>query len=387
MNEHHEKILIVDDVSNNIQILGNILAQRDYQVAYAQNGYEALKICEMQDFDLILLDIMMPGMDGFEVCNRLKHDPRTKDIPIIFLTAKADMNSIVKGFETGGQEYITKPFNSAELLARVQTHLLLKKQKQELKSINLRLEELVKERTIQLEIANQKLAKLDQAKSNFLSLISHEMRTPLNGIIGLTQLLSLTNIDADQKEYLEYLTEVSARMVSFSDIAMLITRLKTDKYNPDILPVSIDHLVETSIGTFKKQNPLSALSIHYEKPARQLLIMADSELVMIGARMLMDNVEKFAGPDPTLSISASRSNKKIHLHFVDQGPGFSDAALEYLFQLFSAGDILHKEGSGLSLATLKLIVDAHKGEISVKNLKPVGAQVTLSFIESKQETA
>ena len=379
--------MIVDDVSNNIQILGNILAQREYQVAYAQNGYEALKICEMQDFDLILLDIMMPGMDGFEVCTRLKHDPRTKDIPIIFLTAKADMNSIVKGFETGGQEYITKPFNSPELLARVQTHLLLKKQKQELKSINLRLEELVKERTIQLEIANQKLAKLDQAKSNFLSLISHEMRTPLNGIIGLTQLLSLTNIDADQKEYLEYLTEVSARMVSFSDIAMLITRLKTDKYNPDILPVSIDHLVETSIGTFKKQNPLSGLSIHYEKPARQLLIMADSELVMIGARMLMDNVEKFAGPGPTLNISASKSNKKIHLHFVDQGPGFSDAALEYLFQLFSAGDILHKEGSGLSLATLKLIVDAHKGEIYVKNLKPAGAQVTLSFIESKQETA
>ncbi|MFA5418894.1 MAG: hybrid sensor histidine kinase/response regulator [Bacteroidales bacterium] len=383
MNKQREKILIVDDVSKNIQILGNILAQKEYSIAYAQNGYEALKICDMQDFDLILLDIMMPGIDGYEVCSRLKKDPHTKDIPIIFLTAKADMDSIVKGFETGGQEYITKPFNSAELLARVHTHLLLKKQKQELKSINQHLEELVKERTNELEIANKKLAQLDQAKSNFLSLISHEMRTPLNGIIGLTQLLNQTNIDADQKEYLEYLTEVSSRLVNFSEIAMLITRLKTDKYNPDILPVSIDHLIETSINAFTKKNPGSPLSIHYEKPDNQLLIMADSELVMIGIQMLLENAEKFAGSEPKLTISVTRSNKLVHLHFTDQGPGFSDEAFEHIFQLFSAGDILHKEGSGLSLATLKLIVDVHNGDIFVKNVNPEGAKVTLSFPESK----
>ncbi|MDP2722732.1 MAG: hybrid sensor histidine kinase/response regulator [Bacteroidales bacterium] len=383
MNKQQEKILIVDDVSKNIQILGNILAQKDYSIAYAQNGFEALKICDMQDFDLILLDIMMPGIDGYEVCNRLKKDPRTKDIPIIFLTAKADMESIVKGFEIGGQEYITKPFNSAELLARVHTHLLLKKQKQELKSINQHLEELVKERTNQLEIANKKLAQLDQAKSNFLSLISHEMRTPLNGIIGLTQLLNQTNIDADQKEYLEYLTEVSSRLVSFSEIAMLITRLKTDKYNPDILPVSIDHLIETSINAFRKKNPDSLLSIHYEKPDNRFLILADSDLVMIGISMLLENAEKFAGPGPKLSISITRSNKMVHMHFIDQGSGFSDEAFKHIFQLFAAGDILHKEGSGLSLATLKLIVDVHKGDIYVKNIKPQGAKVSLSFPESK----
>ncbi len=377
-----EKILIVDDISKNIQILGNILAQNNYQIAYAQSGKEALKICEMQSFDLILLDIMMPGMDGYEVCIKLKSEPKTKDIPIIFLTAKADMESIVKGFEVGGQEYITKPFNSAELLARVQTHLLLRKQKQELMHMNNHLEDLVKERTTQLEKANKKLGELDQAKSNFLALISHEIRTPLNGIIGLTQLLNQTNIDSSQQEYLEYLTEVSSRLVKFSDIAMLITQLKTDKYSPDIMPVSLTHLIETSIANYQKQNPHTTLNINYEMPDHLILVLADSELMVIGFIMLMENVERFGGLGAQLNIYAEEVSDEMHIHFSDSGPGFSEQALEHIFQLFSAGDILHHEGSGLSLATLKLILELQNGDIRIINKEKGGAQVTIMLKQS-----
>jgi two-component system sensor histidine kinase/response regulator len=379
MDNRTEKILIVDDISKNIQILGNILAQRNYNIAYAQSGTEALKICEMQHFDLILLDIMMPEMDGYEVCARLKDNPKTKEIPIIFLTAKADMESIVKGFDVGGQEYITKPFNSAELLARVQTHLLLRKQKLELKHINTYLEDIVKERTAQLEKANSKLEQLDQAKSNFLALISHEIRTPLNGIIGLTQLLEQTDIDDNQREYLNYLTEVSARLVKFSDIAMLITRLKTDNYDPNILSVSLQHLIETSIEKFKKENPYSNIQIQYKIPTKQTLVMADSELTVIGFIMLMENVEKYGGINATLNIHIDENDDSIMIQFVDNGPGFSPQALNHIFQLFSAGDIMHHEGSGLSLATLKLITDIQKGEIDVANQKEGGASVTLTL--------
>ena len=125
-----EKILIVDDVSKNIQMLGNILSHKKYQIAYAQNGEQALDICNHQTFDLILLDIMMPGLDGYQVCERLKSNPKTKEIPIIFLTAKTDMDSIIKGFEIGGNDYITKPFNAAELIARVNNHLLINRQRE-----------------------------------------------------------------------------------------------------------------------------------------------------------------------------------------------------------------------------------------------------------------
>jgi DNA-binding response OmpR family regulator len=126
------KILIVDDNPKNLQILGNILHEENYEVEFAINGETALEWIEKTDFDLILLDIMMPELDGFEVCERMKNNPEKREIPIIFLTAKTDTDSLVKGFETGCVDYITKPFNRKELLARVSTQITIKKQRDEI---------------------------------------------------------------------------------------------------------------------------------------------------------------------------------------------------------------------------------------------------------------
>jgi len=379
---NNEKILIVDDISKNIQILGNILSQKDYDVAYAQSGEEALKLCENQQFDLILLDIMMPGMDGYEVCKKLKKQEHTTDIPIIFLTAKAEMDSIIKGFEVGGQEYITKPFNSLELLARVQTHLLLQSQKKELVKVNNNLEDMVAARTTDLNEANKRLSQLDQAKTNFLALISHEMRTPLNGIIGLTQLLEQTDIDTSQKEYLNFLTEASSRLVKFSEIALLITRLKIDKYNPDILPVSLIHLITTAIDQFKGVFPNSTIRINFTPPEKKLLVMADSDLAVIGIGMILENTNQFAGSGALLEIKIVEKEAFVEIHFNDNGPGFTEAALEHIFELFSSGDIMHHEGTGLSLATLKLISDVQNAQVNVMNSKEGGATIILTMKKS-----
>ncbi len=119
-------ILIVDDISKNIQVLGGILRREGYALSYAVSGEQALKMAFADGADLVLLDVMMPQMDGFEVCRRLKANPRTREIPIIFLTAKTEKEDIVKGFELGAVDYVTKPFNTPELLARVHTHLALK---------------------------------------------------------------------------------------------------------------------------------------------------------------------------------------------------------------------------------------------------------------------
>ncbi len=377
MSESIEKILIVDDVSKNIQILGNILSQKNYQIAYAQNGEQALNICNRQDFDLILLDIMMPGLDGYEVCRRLKSNPATSEIPVIFLTAKADLDSIIKGFEIGGQDYITKPFNAAELLARVNNHLLIKTQREELKKVNTELEDRVKARTSELENANRKLSLLDQAKSNFLSVISHEIRTPLNGVIGLTELLNQTDIDQDQKEYLENLKEVSKRLVRFSDTALLITTLKIDKYNPEILPVSIVTLLDNSISVFKKSNPGSTLNISIGEINKNILVKADSDLIRTCFMMIIENSSRFAGENANLKISCNTEGTKLKICFTDNGPGFSDSSLSNIFELFSAGDILHNEGTGLGLAAVKLALDANDARIEVKNIDKGGAQVNI----------
>lgn len=146
MEAEKYKILIVDDVPKNIQIVANNLQGEGYQMAFAQNGTTALEMAENKNFDLILLDIMMPDMDGFAVCERLKRSPRTREVPVIFLTAKADSESIVHGFEAGAMDYVTKPFNGTELLARVRTHLELYRSRQALKRINQALEKEVAER-------------------------------------------------------------------------------------------------------------------------------------------------------------------------------------------------------------------------------------------------
>jgi len=375
-----EKILIVDDVSKNIQILGNILSQKDYQIAYAQSGQQALDICDVQDFDLILLDIMMPGMDGYAVCNQLKSNSKTSDIPIIFLTAKADMDSIIQGFETGGQDYITKPFNAAELLARVNNHLLIKRQREQLKDINNHLEDLVKERTSELEQANHKLSILDIAKSNFLALISHEIRTPLNGVIGLTELLNETNIDNKQKEYINNLKEVSGRLFRFSDTALLITSLRIDKYLPEVLPVSLSNIIESSIKEYKLCNQESMLKIETGVPDEDQLVIVDSGLINKCFTLIIENAEKFCKKDPQLNISMDVVDDNVNVIFTDNGPGFSESALENLFDLFSVGgDILHFEGTGLGLAAVKLVLDAHEAKIKVENIESGGARVIITL--------
>lgn len=376
--KEQKKILIVDDVARNIQILGNILSSNGYQIAYAQNGRQALKITNTQNFDLILLDIMMPEMDGYEVCKHLKNSDITSSIPIIFLTAKADMESIVKGFETGGQDYITKPFNSAELIARVKTQIQLQDQKLQLKKNNMELESKVRERTKQLQQANSLLEKLDKTKSDFLSIISHELRTPLNGIIGLTNLLGDTKVDSSQNEYIEHLKNVSERLVRFSDMALLITSLKIKKYQPDFLSVSLDHLIKSAIKKFLKENNAD-ININYSYMDKKLLIFADSDLIRQSIILILENSYKYSGKNSPIDIIVKNYENTLIIEVKDYGPGFSDLALNRIFELFGAGDVSHIEGTGLSLAAVKLIIDMHNGIIEASNSEDAGAIIRIKF--------
>jgi two-component system sensor histidine kinase/response regulator len=377
--QQRHKILIVDDIPKNIQILGNILSKENYQIAYAQSGEQALSITQHQAFDLILLDIMMPEMDGFEVCKLLKINPQTSDIPIIFLTAKADMNSIVKGFVVGGQDYITKPFNASELLARTITHIQLHEQKLALAEINEKLEDKVKERTLQLEEAYKRLNQLEKAKTDFLAIISHELRTPLNGITGLTTLLNLTSLTDEQQQYIHYLEDVANRLTRFSETALLITDLKTNKNQPDFLPTQVKYIMETTLHQFEEKNKGKYQSVQVKMTNDDLMLAANTTLVKKSLEMLMENACKFAGPAVEIRLSVSATKKHIFLVCEDNGPGFSTEAQKRLFELFSTGDILHEEGTGLSLAAIKLIMDYHNGKVEVKNKEAGGAQIKLIF--------
>ena len=171
-SEIRYKILIVDDVPKNIQVAANILQKDNYHMAFAPDGQTAIAQTEANRFDLILLDIMMPNMDGFEVCRRIRRNPANREIPIIFLTAKNDSESIVQGFELGAMDYLTKPFSGAELQARVRTHLALFRSKEELKAVNARLA---------IEITERKKAEeeLRRSQERYRQLSIHDSLTGL----------------------------------------------------------------------------------------------------------------------------------------------------------------------------------------------------------------
>lgn len=373
------KILIVDDIPKNIQILGNILKNKSYHISYAQSGREALALIDVNDFDLILLDIMMPGMDGYEVCKNLKSREKTKDIPIIFLTAKADKESVVNGFRSGAEDYLTKPFNAEELLARVDTHLALKNQKKQLRQMNKTLEDKVTERTHQLEEANKQLRSLERAKSDFLSIISHELRTPLNGIQGLIELIGDSSQTSTQSEYLDYLKEASDRLVKFSEIAIMITSLKLEKYKLNYSPQRISYLLENIIEKFRKTADDKNIRVNTVIQPEDVKISLDFDLVKSALEGLLDNALKFSPKNGRVDINAYIEKGRPVVEFRDEGPGFSEEVLGKMFHYFNSNDVMNSEGLGLSVAAVKLVMDAHGGNIEIRNRQGKGAIIKLVF--------
>jgi len=380
MKNQNYKILIVDDMPKNIMVLGNNLMNEDYQIAYARSGQEALELSESNDFDLILLDIMMPDMDGYETCNKIMANPKTKDIPIIFITAKNDFDSIVKGFDAGAKDYVTKPFNSSELLARVRTHLELKRSREELKILNKDLEQKVAERTSQLKEANEKLMKLDSAKSSFLGIISHEIRTPLNGIFGSVEMLNDMHDDEETTDIIQMISESAERLLSFSELSTLITELNIDHYKLNKGKVNVSELVQM----VRQEKILSlsspgAVKIHFLQEKEEHFIDADKKLIKKIINDVIENSIRFGNQEVEIEVKIEKQDGKIYLQIHDNGKGFPEHILPNVLEVFQADSENYVEGKGLNLAAAKLIMEAHNGNIDVYNIKDGGAGVQISF--------
>lgn len=372
------RILIVDDVPKNIQVLGNILMAENYQLSYSQNGKEALEAVKQNEFDLILLDIMMPVVDGYEVCRQLKSDSKTKDIPIIFLTAKIEKESVVKGLKLGAVDYVTKPFNADELLARVRTHLSLKDKTEQLQSMNQILEEKVAERTAQLREANEKLSTLEKAKSEFLTIISHELRTPLNGISGFAEILLDSLASTEHEEFIGYLKISADRLVRFSEMALLITQLNAEKYIVEMIPMNLGDIILSALE--EVQIKLDESNINIEKDfTKDINVITNYDLIKKSLVNILENSINYSPENSSIYINTFIENESLIVEICDQGPGFSSEAMGKLFEYFSTDNLMHSEGLGLGLAAVKLVMDSHSGSISIQNKDEGGAKVRLSF--------
>ena len=373
-------ILIVDDMPKNLQLLASILYKRDFEISMADRGKTALEIMRDNPPDLVLLDIMMPEMDGFEVLETMKNEDDLKEIPVIFLTAKNDQESIIKSFNVGASDYVTKPFNSNELLSRVNTHLSLYNQKKELKYFNNHLEDLVEKKTRQIQDANQRLSKLDEAKSYFISLLSHELRTPVTGIKGFANLMINKVDDPDLKDYCDMVLESVQRLERFTDLSLLLTKLKTEKYNLELSKENIHGIINESVEKDRERIEENGLQLDKKYCNDSVQLELDSYLVSRVMEILLDNAIKYSSNKGKIIIETSENEEELLVLVKDTGKGFPAKILENKFEMFSSDELMnHQEGFGLGLAASKVIMNYHDGDIDLYNSRSGGAVAELCF--------
>ena len=371
MNEKkNHKILIVDDQQKNIQVLGSLLRQKNYIIGVATNGEEALEaLSESNDYDLVLLDVNMPVMNGFEACKAIRRQKNLREIPIIFLTAMIETESILTGFEIGGQDYVTKPFNSKELLARVSTHLELKHSKDQLKQVNNWLEKKVAERTEELKVANDKLLQLDSAKSEFLNIISHEIRTPLNGIVGVLGILNDIQVPEEINNLLNILEISANRLEEFSykalDISLFNTR-KQDALNLNL--ADLNEIVTSNVIEFKKNAEKKNISIIQQNEANDTFIILDKTFINKCFSYIIDNAVKFANKDSLVVIKIASSEENLIVTIKDEGKPLPEDYNIFNIRPFNTKTHID-QNPALSLFLCKQIIEAHNGYIEIINLK------------------
>ncbi len=382
-------VLVIDDNTTNIDVIASYLQRTGFETIVARNGKMGLKRAKFSQPDLILLDVMMPDIDGFETCRRLKLDNDTKNIPVIFITALSSVEDKIKGFAVGGVDYITKPLQQEEVLARVRTHLQIQAQKKQLEQQTLEL----KQAKDLAEAARISAEKANQAKSAFLANMSHELRTPLNAIIGFTQLmLRSQTLPAEHEENVVIITRSGEHLLTVINQVLDLSKIEAgqtifNESNFDLYRL-IDDL--ESMFRLRTENKQLQLIFKYTPDIPQYIQTDEVKLRQVLINLL-NNAIKFttAGgvslcislgaekdmPDPvSKQVSSTHSSpypqvSNIYFEVQDTGPGMTPDELDNLFQAFvqTKTGQESREGTGLGLVISRKFIQLMGGDLTVNS--------------------
>lgn len=340
------KILLVDDTPANIDVLSKTLRPEGYKLAIAQSGDKALKVADHFQPDLILLDIMMPpGIDGIETCHQLKAKATTQAIPVIFITAKTEIDDITKGFQAGGVDYILKPFHREEICARIKTQL-------------------------QLQFTLKQLIKENQEKNKLIGTTAHDLRNPLSGILGFCDLLLDQNEAISAQERQEYLTIIRSHCAAvlattnrLLDVTAISHGTITLNYQIGSLPRLINNRLR--LFYFKAEKKNITLETHFmEIPDLYL----DHQRISHVLDTLLDNAIKFSPPVSHVQIHLTQENRMVQVSIHNSGSMISTQEQTRLFQYFKASAYSSAEQAyGLGLAIAKQVIDTHRGTLTVNS--------------------
>jgi signal transduction histidine kinase len=356
-------IVIVDDVPKNIQLLGQVLKGNGYRILALTDSTKAVNAIEKNLPDLILLDIMMPEIDGFEICSIIKSRPETKDIPVIFLTARTQSDDIIKGFKMGAVDYVTKPFNNNELLMRVKTQ-------------------------IALQNAIKSAEKANAAKSDFLANISHDIRSPMNGIMNVMDILLKSDLSHLQKDYVKTAKQAGTALLSLINGILDLSKIEAQQLELESIQFDLRELLENisdiyAIEAYKKGVEYSCI-IPYDM---NTVVLGDPNRLRQIIVNLINNAIKFTN-DGEVSIHVRKqSNDTFQFSIQDTGKGIASDKLNQLFKPYSqleASTSREYGGTGLGLSIAKQLVELMKGSIYVHSEEGVGTTFEFTAVLPEQ---
>ncbi len=350
------KILIIEDEQSLRMNLRAFLEDLDFEVFEAAQGQEGLAICAREHPDLILLDISMPGMDGFEVCERLKASETCREKPVIFISALLEASEKVKAFQSGGADYITKPFQFDEVEARVKAHLERYRQR------------------IRLKEQHESLQRLEQLRDGLTHMIAHDMRSPLTVVHACLEMIDL-KCDGRMPELrptLQRARHNTQRLADMITQMLDISRLESGQMPLDKKPTDLVAMAGELKETLCCSNGSIHIHIHASGPVTAL---CDQEIISRVLVNLMGNALKFIPKGGTVNVYLEREGLFAGVRVIDNGPGIPEALKPHVFEKFQQGESGdRKKGAGLGLAFCKLAVEAHQGQIGVKDAPRDGAE-------------
>lgn len=351
INPSEYKILIVDDVMSNVLLLKVLLTNEKFAIATASNGRQALEQVEKENPDLVLLDVMMPDMSGFEVAQHLKSNPNTADIPIIFLTALNSTADIVKGFQVGANDFISKPFNKEELIIRVTHQISLVAAKRLILS---KTEEL--QRTI-------------AGRDKLYSVIAHDLRSPMGSIKMVLNMLILNlpskKIGAEMYELLTMANQTTEDVFSLLDNLLKWTKSQIGKLNVVYQDVDLVEVTDGVIEIFSMVASLKKIRIHEMKPEK-MMVNADIDMLKTVVRNLLSNAIKFSKENSEVLVKMEEVDGMAVVSVQDHGCGISEEGQKKLLHTdthFSTFGTNNEEGSGLGLLLCKDFVVKNGGKL------------------------
>jgi DNA-binding response OmpR family regulator/nucleotide-binding universal stress UspA family protein len=372
--------MVVDDQPSNLRFVERLLIDKGYRVRCFTMGRQALAAAAAEPPDLVLLDIGMPNMNGFEVCEQLKASALLKAVPVIFVSGHDEPEEKLRAFRAGGVDYVVKPYDGSELNARLTTHLTIKRLQGELEAQNSHLEDLVGVRTQELAEANRKLSLLDSAKSAFLQLIAHELRTPLNGILGVGELALLDLPEDETTHELRSMFGVSReRMLSVLNDAELLSEIELAGESVRLASVSVEvalgHAVEVTSPVFVRRNITLTLTGECDCHVR-----AEGELLRRALQALLTTAAKLTKHGGRVSVEREAEDGQTVVRVVTDGPTLPEKSLDTLFDVLTGvHGVQDDDDLGLDPPVAFRIVSLFGGSMRVGNAGTAGVEIVLSL--------